>query len=180
MTNPANLHLLLNHWPIIGTMITFALFLVALVGGRDDFKQASLALFSLIALLAIPAYLSGYAAQEALKEAPDVSMALIQTHQGAALLAFAFMEFTGAVSLVGLWRFSRTVKNPFKSGPGRLNLLAVLVLASVTVGLMAITGNTVGNIRHVEILSGPEPTSSVGAVGQAIIPHLQHFVIDSS
>src|SRR5262247_2795468 len=137
--NLANLHLLLNHWPIIGTMITFALFLVSLVGGRDDFKQVSLAMFSLIALLSIPAYMSGYAAQESLKDSPDISMNLVQTHQGAALLAFAFMEATGAVSLVGLWRFSRTVKNPFVSGPARLNLLAVFVLASLTVGLMAVT-----------------------------------------
>jgi hypothetical protein len=178
--NLANLHLLLNHWPIIGTMITFALFLVSLVGGRDDFKQVSLAMFSLIALLSIPAYMSGYAAQESLKDSPDISMNLIQTHQGAALLAFAFMEATGAVSLVGLWRFSRTVKNPFVSGPARLNLLAVFVLASLTVGLMAVTGNTGGNIRHSEILSGTEPTSSIGAAGAAIIPHIQHFVIDSS
>src|SRR5262245_44985662 len=162
--NLANLHLLLNHWPIIGTMITFALFLVSLVAGRDDFKQASLALFSLIALLSIPAYMSGYAAQEALKDSPDISMDLIQAHQGAALLAFVFMEATGAVSLLGLWRFSRTVKNPFMSGPARLNLLAVLVLAAVTVGLMAITGNTGGNIRHSEIVSNAEPTSAIGAV----------------
>jgi uncharacterized membrane protein len=178
--NLAQLHLLLNHWPIIGTMIAYALFLVAVVGGRDDFSQVSLALFSLIALVAIPAYMSGYAAQEALKETPDVSMALIETHQGSAVLAFTFMEITGAASLLGLWRFSRAAKNPFRSRPAKGNLLLVLVLATTTVGLMAIAGNTGGNIRHAEILSGEEPTSSVGSLGLAITEKTRHFVIDTS
>src|SRR5207247_2323125 len=178
--NLAHLHLLLNHWPIIGTLIALALFLVSLVGDHDDLKQASLALFSLIALLAIPAYMSGYAAQDAIKELPDVSMDLIQTHRGAALLAFVFMEITGAVSLLGLWRFSRTAKNPWMSRPPRLNLSAVMVFSMATAGLMTITGNTGGEIRHPEILSATETTSTVARVGSAILPALQYFVIDYS
>ena len=165
--NLAQLHLLLNHFPIIGTLIALSLFLISLIGNRDDLKQASLALFSFIALLAIPTYLSGHAAQEAIKEIPDVSMDLIQTHQGTALLAFVFMEITGAVSLMGLWRFSRSAKNPWISRPARLNLLAVLLFAMVTMGFMAITGNTGGEIRHPEI--GEETTSAVGTFGSAII-----------
>ena len=84
--NLPHVHLLLNHLPIIGTFIAFGLFLVSLVGKHNDLKQASLALFSLLALLAIPTYMSGDAANEAIKDTPDVSMALIQTHQGTALL----------------------------------------------------------------------------------------------
>jgi deoxyhypusine synthase len=40
-------------------------------------------------------------------------MEMIQAHLGAALLAFISMEITGALSLVGLFRFSRASKNPF-------------------------------------------------------------------
>jgi len=86
--NLAHVHLLLNHLPILGTLITFGLFLVSLVANQDDLKQVSLALFSLIALLAIPTYVSGSGAQGALKDSPDVSMTAIEIHQGAALLAF--------------------------------------------------------------------------------------------
>src|SRR5262249_16398876 len=117
--NLAHVHLLLNHLPILGTLITFGLFLVSLVGNQDDLKQVSLALFSLIALLAIPTYVSGSGAQGALKDSPDVSMTAIEIHQGAALLAFISMEITGAVALAGLWRFSRTSKNPWVSRPAR-------------------------------------------------------------
>jgi len=178
--NLANIHLLLNHVPIIGTLITLGLFLVSLVAGHDDMKQMSLALFSLIAILAIPTYVSGSGAQEALKESSEVSTSVIEVHQGAALLAFMFMEITGAVSLAGLLRFSRTVKNPWTSRPARVTLLAVFLLACATSGLMAVAGNTGGNIRHPEILSGQEATSTIGTVGAKLIMAIHHFVIDSS
>ena len=180
--NLAQLHLWLNHLPIIGTLITLGLFIVAIVGKRDDLKQVSLALFTLIALFAIPTYMSGTGAQQTIQETPDISMALIDRHQGAALLAFIFMEITGAVALMGLWRYSRTDKNPWMSSPARLNLFAVLLLAIATSGLMAVTGNTGGDIRHPEILAeeGAPPPSMVGDAGAQLILTIQHFVIDSS
>ena len=71
--NLAHLHLLLNHWPIIGTFIAVGMFLVALVARSDDLKQATLALFALMALMAIPAYLTGHIAQDRLQGEPGVS-----------------------------------------------------------------------------------------------------------
>ena len=80
--NLVHIHLLLNHWPIIGSFIGLALFLVSLAAHSDDLKQTSLAIFALIALLAIPTYMSGNVAQEVLKGSKGLSEALIQTHQG--------------------------------------------------------------------------------------------------
>ena len=178
--NLAHAHLLLNHLPILGTLITLGLFVVSLVANRDDLKQVSLALFSLIAIIAIPTYISGSGASEALKDSPDVSMAAIEAHQGAALLAFIFMEITGGIALIGLWRFSRADKNPWLSGPARLSLGLVLVLSLATSGLMAVAGNTGGDIRHAEIHDAKEPASSVGSIGAGLAMSIQHFVIDSS
>jgi hypothetical protein len=175
----AHIHLLLNHWPIIGSFIALGLFLVSLVANSDDLKQASLALFALIALVTIPTYMSGSLAQEVIKESPGVSKALIQTHQGAALLAFLFMEITGAVALVGLWQFSR-ISRPLTGPVARWNSSAVLFFSVVTVGLMTITGNTGGGIRHPEILSGQETLSIVGTAGSRILPLVQYWVIDYS
>src|SRR5262245_66179819 len=107
-------------------------------------------------------------------------MSMIEAHQCAALLAFIFMEITGSASLIGLLRFSRTVKNPWMSAPGRLNLLAVLFLALLTSGLMAVAGNTGGDIRHSEIVSGQGETSTIGTFGAGLMGAIHHFVIDSS
>ena len=178
--NLVHVHLWLNHLPILGTLITLALFVLSLAFDRDDLKQASLALFVMIALFSIPAYMSGNAAQNEIKDNPDFSMELIQAHQGSALMAFIFIELTGAVSLIGLWRFSRSEKNPWMERPSKLNLIAVLVLSVVTSGLMAVAGNTGGEIRHAEIAAGPGPTSAIGDIGFSIASSVQHFVIDSS
>lgn len=37
--NLAHLHLLLNHFPIIGTIVAFGLFITSFVGKNDDLKR---------------------------------------------------------------------------------------------------------------------------------------------
>jgi len=170
----AHYHLLLNHWPILGTFIALGLFVCALLSAQDSLKQASLVLFALIALMAIPAYMSGNAAQEFLKETPEVSLERIQTHQGAALLALTFMELTGAFSVIGLWHYSR------KKRPAGWNTAIVLLLSVLTFGLMSIAGTTGGEIRHPEIVSGPPVGASIADAGAKIVPSTQYFVTEYS
>jgi uncharacterized membrane protein len=150
--NFAHLHLLLNHFPIIGTIVGLGLFLISLVGKNEDLRRAGLIIFSVMALLAIPTFFSGTGAQGAIKKLPGVSEALIERHQGAAMLALLFMEVTGALALVGLWQ-SRTIPSPAR---WNWNMSAVLLFSIVTVGLMARVGTTGGDIRHPEIGTGKE------------------------
>src|ERR1041385_3970700 len=114
--NLAHIHLLLNHFPTVGMIIGIGLFLIGLAGKIDDLKRASLVVFLGIGLLTLPTYMSGNAAQEMICIAQNaaapcadagVSKALIEKHEGAALLAFIFMEFTGAFAWLGLWQYRR-------------------------------------------------------------------------
>ncbi|PYS12895.1 MAG: hypothetical protein DMG15_12835 [Acidobacteria bacterium] len=175
----AHIHLLLNHWPIIGAFVGLFLFLVALFANSDDLKQTSLAFFTLIALLAIPTYFSGDVANEVLKLSTPLPKELVDAHQGAALLSLIFMEITGAVAFLGLWQFSR-MSRPAPHPVARWNSAIVLLLSIVTVVLMTITGNTGGAIRHPEIFSGENAASAVGAIGSKIVPAVSHFVTGSS
>ena len=152
--NLAHIHVLLNHFPTIGTVVGLGLFLVALVWKSEDLKRASLGVFVVIGLVSVPAYLSGNAAQLILEGAPDVSVATIEAHENTALLALVFMGLTGFVSWLVLWQFRRL--SNFVSW----NIPANLVLAAVTVGLMARAANIGGEINHPEIrpdsVAGPE------------------------
>src|ERR1700716_2721567 len=150
--NFAHLHLLLNHFPIIGTMVGLGLFLISLVGKNKDLRRASLIIFPAMALLALPTFFSGTGAQGAIRKTPGVSEAVIERHQGAAMLALLFMEITGALALVALW------KSPGCARPARWNwsLSAILIFSIVTAGLMARVGTTGGDIRHPKIESGKE------------------------
>jgi uncharacterized membrane protein len=177
--NLAHIHLLLNHWPIIGAFVGLLLFLVAFFANSDDLKQTSLAFFTLIALLAIPTYTSGDVANEVLKTSTALPKELINTHQGAALLSLIFIEITGAVALIGLWQFSR-MSRPAPGPVARWNFALVLVLSIVTAGLMTVTGNTGGAIRHPEVFSGQDAASTVGAIGSKIVPLTSYFVTEFS
>jgi uncharacterized membrane protein len=157
--NLAHVHLLLNHFPVIGTLITIGMFLGALAGRSEELKRASLIIFLVIALLTIPTYMSGNAAQQAIKDLPGVSESLVVAHQNAALLAYVFMEVTGAVAWFGLWQYRRN------SSFGRGTLLTILLLSVLTVVLMANASNIGGAIRHPEILSSLEATATPGTLG---------------
>src|SRR5438034_10298868 len=104
-----HLHLLLNHFPIIGTMVGAGLFLTSLVVRTEDVRLSSLIVFIAVALLAIPTFITGVGAQEKIVADPGISNDLIQRHEGAAELAIWFMEITGALELVALSHFYRKV-----------------------------------------------------------------------
>jgi hypothetical protein len=178
--NLPHLHLLLNHWPIIGTFVALGALLIALIAKSEDLKQASLVLFAGLALLSIPTYLSGNAAEEGIKSLTELRKDLIETHEGVAFLAFISMEITGLFALAGLWRFSRITKDPSVAPRGQWSVPAVLILAVVTSGLMALAGNTGGNIRHPEIASGEQTVSTIGTMGMGLIKDSEYFVIDTS
>ena len=156
--NYAHLHLLLNHIPVIGSIIGLGLFLISFFGKNEDLRRASYIVFAAIALLTIPAFLSGFGAQQMVK-GPGVSDDLIRRHESSALLSLWFMEVTGALALIGLWQSQRTAR------PTRWNVAAVLLFSLLTVGLMARTGNTGGDIRHPEVRPGKEATVTEGPIG---------------
>ena len=144
----AHVHLLLNHFPTIGTILGLGLLSLAFVRRNGQLQKVSLEVFFLIALATLPVYVSGVAAQQALKDQAGVSAAAMATHQDAALLAFIVMELTGAVAWLGLWQFRRIGR------PTAATTSAVLLLSAVTVTLMARAANLGGAIRHPEILTG--------------------------
>ena len=178
--NLPHVHLLLNHWPIIGTFIALGILFLALVSRSEDLRQISLVIFSLLALAAIPVYLSGNAAADTIKTLPDFPQALVDSHEGAALVAFMAMEITGLFALVGLWGYSRSTSGAAPTRSAGWNAPVVLFLGLVTAGLMAVAGTTGGDIRHPEILDGAGATSSIGAMGMGWLLGIRYFIIDYS
>jgi uncharacterized membrane protein len=160
--NYAHLHLLLNHFPIIGTIIGLSLLLLSFGGDSSDLRRSGLIIFAASALLAIPAFLSGFGARIMLSPDPSVPNALLERHQAAAMLSLWFIETTGALALVVLWRSHRT------SRPARWHAPVVLLFALLTVGLMTRTGNTGGDIRHPEVRASHEAIVTEGTLGSVV------------
>ena len=169
--DPTHLHLLLNHVPTVGFGIGIALFVASLVSRSNDLKQASLVVLVGVALLSIPTYATGNAAQMNLQDRGEVSdgtnegivsLSLIETHEGAAFLALGLMELTGALAWLALWQFRRTSKvSTGMSG-------SILLLSLVTMALMAQAANIGGMINHPEVRGAEEVTTFAGHMGRVV------------
>ena len=168
--NAPHLHLILNHVPTIGTAIALGLLLLSLLRRQEALRRVSLEVFYVLALLTLPAYLSGVATGLQLENLPDVSVEAIRKHHDGAVVAFALMLMTGLASWLGLWQWRRT------SRPSGLNTGIVLVLALMTLTTMAGTATMGGEIRHPEMtVEGAEPTAGPTWITAA---YLQALVTD--
>ena len=145
--NSAHLHLILNHVPVVGSLFGLALLGWGLLRKSEEFKKPSLGFLIIIALLAIPVYLTGEPAEEIVENLPGVDEASIEQHEEAALVAFVGILVVGAASLFGLVLFARG-----KPVPNWL-FAAVMVLSLTAFVLMARTANLGGLIRHPEMRS---------------------------
>src|SRR5262249_37702774 len=77
--NVAHLHLLLNHVPTVGSVVALGLLLLALVRRHEPLTHAGLEVVFAIAVLTLPAYMSGLGAQQKLRSQPGISDTAIRS-----------------------------------------------------------------------------------------------------
>lgn len=148
------LHLVLNHFPVIGTFIGIALLILGFVSRSDAVKRASLAVLIGMALMTVPVYLTGEPAEERVENAAGVSKPLMEEHEDAAGLAFAAMGVAGFVALASLLIAFRAPKY------ANFGFAAALVVSLAAFGLVARTASLGGQIRHAEIRVGTGQTNT--------------------
>jgi len=142
----AHLHLVLNHIPVLGTMLFAPLVLLwGLLRQSRDVTQIALLLTVLLAVTAIPIYLTGEPAEEQLEHQPWFDKQRVEAHEERAEAALIAVLVTGVAALGGLW-LSRGGR-PYRRGISAVVLLG-LVVSAVLFALAALDG---GQIRHDEI-----------------------------
>jgi hypothetical protein len=155
--NFAHLHIVLNHIPSIGTVVGVALFIASLLRKSDALKKLSLEILVVMALVALPTYMSGNAAQQVLRNRPEIPKALIEEHQNSAMVTLILMTITGTLAWFGLWQFRRF------SHSGSGNTSAILIFSILTAAFILRTANMGGDISHPEIRTvGITATEDVG------------------
>lgn len=138
-----HIHLILNHFPVVGATAAAGLLTLAVLMRRDVLARAGLWALVVSAAVAVPVYLSGDAAEDVVEEL-GVAEAVIEAHEEAALLALVALLVLGAVSVSALWLYRRT-RMPRK-------LVVGLWVLSLGAGLLvARAANRGGEIRHTEI-----------------------------
>ena len=149
--NAAHLHLITNHFPVVGTFIAFLVLLLGWAGKKSAVQKTALLLFVFIGLVSIPVFVSGNGAEEIVEKFAGVSHEAIEAHEESAVVTLIFVELLATAALMGFALFGRR-----ENLPGGF-LLTVVVLTIVAGVLTANTSNLGGKIRHPQEMGGTLP-----------------------
>ena len=173
--NLAHLHLLLNHVPTVGAVVALGLLLLAFVRRDEPLKHAGLEVLFAIAVLTLPAYMSGVGAHQKLRDQPEISDNAIRVHQDAALAGFTVTEFAGFVAWIALWQSRR------RGRAARGLVPAATLLSIVALALMARAATLGGEIRHPEIRTdlAAGAAASAGDPEQFVTTAISAYMVNS-
>lgn len=140
-----HLHLVLTHFPIIGTIIGVGILAYGQIFKNLEIQKVAFATFIVMALLTIPVFLTGEEAGETVENIAGIYEQLIENHEELAEKAIWLMGLLGVLSVMSLLAIFK------KSSFTKAITLVTLVVSIITFGLFAQVGNLGGQIRHSEI-----------------------------
>lgn len=143
--NWAHVHLMINHFPVVGIFGATALLVYSLVRKSEEVKRVCFGLFVVLALLTLAVFFTGQAAEDTVKKLPGVTEASIGRHEEMAELALVLMETLGLAALAGLLFLRESGAIP------KWMVVIVLLLSLATAAVVGLTANLGGQIRHTEI-----------------------------
>lgn len=142
MPNAAQLHLILNHFPIIGTFMVILVLGYAVYINDERVKKLGMVLLVFIGLITIPTFLTGGKAERIVKGNDGIVEENIQPHEDYAKTSMIAMEITAGIALIGLLLFRKQKPVPVYFG-------VILLVALIAVNLMMVyTGHLGGKISH--------------------------------
>ncbi|MCI0406098.1 MAG: hypothetical protein L0Z48_03415 [candidate division Zixibacteria bacterium] len=150
--NAAHLHLIINHFPVVGTFMAFLVLLLGWLGKKPALQKTALILFVFVGLISIPVYVSGNGAEDIVEKFPGISHEAIEAHEDSAVVTLIFIEILAVTALMGFALFGRR-----EVLPGGF-LLTVVVLTIVAGVLTANTSNLGGKIHHSQEMGGTLPS----------------------
>jgi uncharacterized membrane protein len=154
--NDAHLHMVVNHFPIIGTIFGLGILIAGIFMKNTVIKNVAYILFVVAAIFAAVSMATGEGAEEIAEKLPSVTDQIIHEHEEMAEKLALVLYTLGVISLLGLYlNFKNHTKAVAVS-------YIVLVVAVIGVFLGKQTGTTGGEVRHTEIRT----TSTATAVDQ--------------
>ncbi len=140
-----HIHLILTHFPIVGTIIGTGILAYGQFSKKNDIKKVALITFILMAILTIPVFLTGEEAEETVEHIAGISERLIENHEELAEKAIWLMGVLGLLSMITLIAIVR------KLSVVKLLGIITLIISLITSILFAKVGSLGGEIRHSEI-----------------------------
>jgi uncharacterized membrane protein len=143
--NDAHLHMVVNHFPIIGIIFGLGILIIGFFLNNNIIKNVAYGLFIVGAIFAAVSMSTGERAEEIVEDFPNIGKNIIHEHEEIAEKLALVLYVLGVVSLVGLYL------NFKKHSKATLISIIAITIAIVGVFFAQQTGTTGGEIRHTEI-----------------------------
>lgn len=143
--NSTEIHLALNHIPVLGSFFAFILLAFGIGMKKDILKKAGLIVMIIAGLTAIPVDKSGENAEHIVEEYPGVSHDQIHEHEE---MAESAIPLSIACSIFAALALYFNVKEHPRA---RISALLVLILALTNFIMMAQVANEGGKIRRPDL-----------------------------
>ncbi len=143
--NDAHWHLVVNHFPIIGTILALGILITGLFLKNNSVKNTAYILFIVAAIFALFSMQTGEGAEEMVEDFPGIGKTIIHEHEELAEKFALVLYAMGGLSLLAL--FLNFIKNTKE----KLVSFFILGLGVASLFLIQKVGTTGGEIRHTEI-----------------------------
>lgn len=143
--NDAHLHLVVNHFPIIGTILGLGILIAGMILKNNSVKNTAYVLFIIAAIFAVLSMATGEGAEEMVEDMPTIGKHIIHEHEEMAEKLAITLYVLCSVSFIGLFLDYK------KNKKGKFVSYITVVVAFICVFLAKETGTTGGEIRHTEI-----------------------------
>lgn len=138
------LHLVLNHFPIVGIILGTMLLVAGLIVKNQGVKGSGLTLVLFAVLSSVATYFTGDPAKDAVQGIPEAADAFINRHEDIATIGMYLMIPAGllaGMSMYSIWKKERSAD---------FLIIVTLVLSFAASVAFVYTGKTGGLIRHSE------------------------------
>ena len=153
--NDAHLHLVVNHFPIIGTILALGVLIAGFFLKNSSVKNTAYGLFIVSAIFAALSMSTGEGAEEMVEDMPNIGKRIIHMHEEIAEKLAIVLYLLGGISVLGI---ILNLKNHAKA---KFISIVVLIVAIGAVYLAQLVGTTGGEIRHTEIRTDSNNTKII-------------------
>ena len=153
-------HLLINHFPVVLSVVALGTSILALLLHRRGVWQTAMAALTIAGLFIYPVHFTGDKADEALNDPWYIKPGVIDAHDKAAGIAMWVILIAGAFAAYSWWR---SLKRPQEGLPGwtRAGVFVAALAAVVSVTYTAYLGGKI--IHEAPILHVPTAPSGLPA-----------------
>jgi uncharacterized membrane protein len=152
--NDAHLHMVVNHFPIIGLIFGTGILVVGIVLKNKSVQNTALILLAIAAIFGFASMATGEGAEEIVEDFPNVGKKIIHEHEELAETFVLFLYVTGLLALISL------VLNLKNNAKVKFVIYATLVVSIVTCVFAKSVGTSGGEIRHTEIRASNNQTNN--------------------